>query len=399
MTETIKKSDLYDIVSRHSDFDFESFVASTPVEEYDVWNDFCLPLFYSDAVNEYEALRNSCAVFDASPMRKFRINGKDAGLFLDRMLTAPVSQAPCMKASYGLICNDDGFLFDDGILLKMAEDDFLFLITSKDIDVYFSQLVEGEEVVIIDETPDWSGLAIQGPKACAVLKQFGFDDVEHLAPFELRYYELQGFNIVVGRLGFTGDLGYEIWFEPAAKDAVKQAVENAEQGLGIEIGGYGLIAIQICRIQAGMIVPGWDTADTFENEESERTPFELTLGWNVKLGRDGEFKGKSALAKRKEQGPRFKMKGITIPGHCDIEELQPLYASIDGDEVEIGSVPSLIWNEKDNQWIGFASIKTAYAGETSGYVKDNTTQESYLGAIGSSTFVNIEHRNLVPAPF
>ena len=398
MSSNILKGALDNIVSRHSNFDFDTFVANTPVDEYDVWNDYCLPMHYSDPVQEYQALRNSCAVFDASPMRKFRIKGPDAGKFLDRMLTAPVSQAPLMRASYGLICTEQGFLLDDGILIKLTEEDYFFLITDKDTHIYFNDLRDGENVETTDETADWYGLAIQGPKSCAVLKQFGFDDVEQLAPFEIKYYELAGEKILVGRLGFTGDLGYEIWFAPELKDLVLEHIIKAEQVLQIDILGYGLTVVQICRIQAGMIVPGWDTVGAFEDDADERTPFELTLGWNVKLMTEQNFVGKDALVAAKHNGPRFKMKGITIKGHCDVEEQQPLFTIIDAVETQVGIMPSCIWNESADEWIGFASLQSAYGELKQVYVKDNSTGHHCDAVLGRSVFVDIEHRNQHPAP-
>lgn len=398
MTNTIRKSDLYEIVSRHSDFDFDTFVANTPVEEYDVWNNYCLPMFYSDPVREYQALRSNCALFDASPMRKFRIKGPDAGIFLDRMLTAPVSQSPSMRASYGLICNPAGFLVDDGILLKYSEQDYLFLITSKDTHLYFSDLVNAEDVIVTDETPDWSGLALQGPKSCAVLQCFGFEGVELLAPFELKTYQLDGYPITLGRLGFTGDLGYEIWFPPEAKGAVLAAIVKAEQALHIDLPGYGLVTVQICRIQAGLIVPGWDTADAFENDADERTPFELTLGWNVKLGREENFIGKAALIQHKSNGPRFKMKGLTVDRNAELEELQPVFAIVRGHEIQVGRIMSLIWHQSDQQFIGYVSLLAEHDGVAEIYVKDNETGGLVNGKLVRPTFVDIQHRNQVPAP-
>lgn len=291
MSEFTKKSALFEIVARHSDFDFERFVRETSPEDYDQWNGYCLPMHYSEAAREYEAIRNRCALFDASPMKKYRLQGGDAGAFLDRILTAPVSQLPAMRATYGLLCNEEGFLLDDGIVFKLSDNDYLFLITEIDHDAYFASLNDFDDIEIFEETSDWAGLAIQGPKSCAVLSQFGFSGIEALKPFDLRRYDLAAHDVIVGRVGFTGDLGYEIWFHPRAIDVIQSAINAAESGLGFEILGYGLSAVQICRIEAGMIVPGWDTAGEFVDKSRERTPYELTLGWNVKLQRDEAFAG------------------------------------------------------------------------------------------------------------
>ncbi|RLA04115.1 MAG: hypothetical protein DRQ47_03910 [Gammaproteobacteria bacterium] len=397
MTNNIKKSVLCDLVTRHSDFNFEQYIKTHTADDYDTWNDYCLPMCYSDGEKEYQAIRNSCAIFDASPMKKYRLRGADAGAFLDRLLTSPMSNMPLMCSSYGLICDEQGFLVDDGILFRFAEDDYLFLITEIDHDLHFAKNNDFTDLVITEETDSLAGLAIQGPKSCAVLNQFGFTGIENLKPFELTYFELDGHQILTGRVGFTGDLGYEIWFAPEAIGAVNKALDKADEALGLKIPGYGLTAVQICRIQAGMIVPGWDTAGEFVDLNNERTPYELTLGWNVKLDREDAFVGKAALAAQKSTGPRFRMKGITIDKACAIEEGQILYANIKDQRTAIGTLPSLIWNSHANQWLGYASLETTFTDILEGFVVDNESDRPIACQIQKLPFINFEHRNQVPA--
>ncbi|MCP4271789.1 MAG: aminomethyl transferase family protein [Gammaproteobacteria bacterium] len=395
MTNAIKKSVLCDLVSRHSDFDFASYIANNTADDYDIWNDYCLPMFYSDAKKEYQAIRNGCAIFDASPMKKYRLRGADAGQFLDRIMTSPMSQMPLMRSSYGLICNEQGLMVDDGIVFRITDNEYLLLITEIEHDDHFSKYNDFADLTITEETASLAGLAVQGPKSCAVLKQFGFSGIENLKPFELTYFELDGHQVLTGRVGFTGDLGYEIWFSPDAIEAVEKALNNADEALGLQIPGYGLTAVQICRIEAGMIVPGWDTAGEFTDLENERTPYELTLGWNVKLDREEEFVGKAALTQQKLTGPRFRMKGITINHACSVEEGQELYANINGERITVGTLPSLIWNADKSQWIGFVSLKINHADVNNTYIKENDTEIDCQ--ICKLPFINLQHRVQVPA--
>ncbi|WNC71983.1 aminomethyltransferase family protein [Thalassotalea psychrophila] len=397
MTNPVKKSVLCDLVSRHSNFDFNEHIANTAPEDYDIWNDFCLPMHYSDAALEYKTLRSSCAMFDASPMKKYRMRGTDSGHFLDRILTAPVSQLSVLKAAYGLICNEQGYLIDDGIVIKLGADDYLLLISELDLDDHFAKYNDFEDLAITDETALSAGIAIQGPMSGKVMQQVGFTGIEQLAPFELKYFDLNGHQILVGRLGFTGDLGYEIWFSPKAIETITNAIEKAEQTLDIKIPGYGLTALNICRIEAGMIVPGWDTAGTFEDLAGERTPYELTLGWNVKLKGNDDFVGKVSLSKEKVCGSRFKMKGIKIKKNCLLEDGHQLYGAVDGVKIEIGSLPSIVWHENAGYWIGFASIVTDCADIENIYVICNKTGNEVAGEICQIPFVDLPQRNQVPA--
>jgi len=165
--------------------------------------------------------------------------------------------------------------------------------------------------------------------------------------------------------------------------------------LQLQIPGYGLTAVQICRIEAGMIVPGWDTAGEFTDLEKERTPYELTLGWNVKLDQERDFAGKEALEKQKATGPRFRLKGITIDHSGQVEEGQELFSNIDGKRVQVGNLPSLIWKESANQWIGFASMIVAHADISNTFILDgNSEVECQLCKL---PFINLERRNQVPA--
>ena len=396
MTETIKKSVLCDFVSRHSNFDFDACMAATAGEDYDIWNSYCLPVHYTNARDEYAAIRNSCAMFDVSPMKKYRFRGGDAGAFLDRILTAPVSQLPAMKAAYGLLCNEQGLLLDDGIVTKFSDQDYLLFVSEIDLDAHFARYNDFADLAITEETPSLAGLALQGPKSCAVLDQFGFKDIANLEPFALATFELTGHEILVGRLGFTGDLGYEIWFPPTAIEAVTSAFSRAEAALGIEVPGYALSALQICRIEAGMIVPGWDTAGAFVDPAQERTPFELTLGWNVKLQRTESFAGKDALTNCKLQGARFRMRGIRIDTAAQLADGQPLFAEFSGQTVQIGTLPSIAWHAVDEEWIGFASIGAAHRDVVAVFVFDGEARVA--GRFYKLPFIRLERASQMPAP-
>lgn len=395
MVEHAVKSPLCDLITRHANFDFGEFIAHTPAADYDHWNGYCLPVQYSQADKEYDAIRNGCGLFDASPMKKYRFNGADAGRFLDRLLTARVSHQPSMKAIYSLMCNDDGFLIDDGMVFKLAEDDYLYLITETNHDAYFTKYNRFDDLKITDESSSLFGLALQGPKSCAILSQFGFEKIEALKPFHLGIYQLDSIDIIAGRVGFTGDLGYEIWFPPAALPAVERALNAAEHATGVKALGYGLAAVQMGRLDAGMIVPGWDTANTFEDDDRERTPLELTLGWNVKLDRDDEFVGKSALRKQKATGLRFKMKGVRIFDKAHMEEGDDVFAEVDGKRQKIGTIPSLIWHTADQCWIGFVSLKPEFASLEEAYVM---REERMVACnICKLPFIDLERRTATPA--
>lgn len=399
MTEPAKKSVFYDFLSRYdAGSDFDSYLASAvDGDDYLNWNGYVLRHVFEDEEKEYRAVREGCALFDATPANKYRITGSDAGALLDRMTTRAMSQLPEMRATYAIWCNDDGMLNDDAMLFKLADDDYLLMAAEVDHLDYLGELAaELADVTVADESAYWAGLAVQGARSCAVLATFGFTGIEQLRPYEIGYFDLQGSRVVVARVGFTGDLGYEIWFERGLAPAMEDAFLAAEKELDLQISGYGLTTIQLLRMESGMIVPGWDTAQEFEDPDAERSPFELGLSWNVDLDREGDFVGKAALLAERAGGSRFVLRGFEIDDECELLDGTELYASIDGADVQVGTLPSVSWSHDAGRWIGLCSLRTEHAELSEGFVV--LDDEQHACRIVGLPFVQVERRRQVPAP-
>jgi len=354
----MKKSTFFDFLNRHGNHDFDTFLKNAKEDiDYIDWHGFCLPMTYGDPATEYKAVRNACALFDASPVKKYRVSGADAGKFLDQVMVRRMSAKKPMRVSYAIFCNPDGMLRDDGLLYKFAEDDYLLMVSELDHENYFSTVSSRLNDLQIDEvSTSLSGLAIQGPKSCTILKQMGFTAIEKVKPFEIKEFTFSDDKVSVARVGFTADLGYELWFKPQLSQAIEQAFKETESKLSIGINGYGLKALNALRIEGGFIVPGWDTAQTFEDNAYERTPAELGLSWAVDLDRNDDFMGKSALLRERETGPRFKIMGFTIDQECSLEDWMALYASVDGEARQVGTCPSVAWSYGLKCWLIIASI-------------------------------------------
>lgn len=398
MSEQAKKSTFYDFLSRYAEGDFDTYMAnSTEDEDYLNWNGHTLPYVFVDEEQEYNAVRNGCALFDATPARKYRVRGADAGAFMDYVVTRSMTKLPTMRATYGIWCTEDGMLNDDSMLYKLADDHYLVMVAEMEHDELFASCAEKfADVSVIDDSDSLAGLAVQGAKSCAVLNSFGFSGIENLKPFEVKYFSLGDGEVMVARVGFTGDLGYEIWFQPELCAAVEDAFLGAEKALGIQIAGYGLTTIQLCRMEGGMVVPGWDTAQAFEDPEFERSPFELGMAWNVDLDREEDFLGKAALLKERAEGSRFIMKGFTIDAECELEDGAELFATIDGDTVQVGTLPSVSWSHTAKGWIGLSSLRTAHTGLTEGFVEIGG--DKFPCRITDLPFIDLERRRQVPAP-
>ena len=144
----------------------------------------------------------------------------DAGAFIDAVMTRPMSRQKSMRVGYAIFCNEDGMLLDDGLLYKFAEDNYLLMVSELDHDEHFAKVSNRfGDLKIDDITPALSGLAFQGPQSCEILNCIGFASIENLKPFEIKAFAFGGGKVTVARVGFTADLGYELWFDPKSESS------------------------------------------------------------------------------------------------------------------------------------------------------------------------------------
>lgn len=399
----MKKSAFFDFFNRHAPIDFETFLAVSKEDiDYINWHDYCLPMTYGDEASEYMAVRNACALFDASPVKKYKISGADSGLFIDVVMTRPMSRQKPLRVGYAVLCNEDGMLLDDGLLYKFSEDNYLLMVSEIDHDDHFAKVSNRFDDLKIDEiSTSLSGLAFQGPKSCTILSCMGFSGIDNLKPFEIKHFAFEEARVTIARVGFTADLGYEIWFEPELNKTVEQAIRDAETTLNITIDGYGLKALNALRLEGGFIVPGWETAQTFQDNELERTPTELGLSWLVDLDRKEDFIGKTALLKEREQGPRFKTIGLTLDTafglESDVEDGIDVFAAIDGNALKVGTIPCVAWSYGLKCWLGLASVQAdVYRADLAYHVQINNRPTACLQV--KLPFVTFDRYRQVPAP-
>ncbi|MEM9621970.1 MAG: aminomethyltransferase family protein [Pseudomonadota bacterium] len=394
----LKESPFFEFLNRRDTPEFSHYLAEHQLDEdYIDWNGSLLPQDYGDAEAEYNAVRSTCACFDVSPMRKIRITGADAGAFLDVLLTRPVSHTPDLRGVYVIFCNSDGSLKDDAILYKFAHDDYLLLPSDIDHTPYFDALASDRgltNVTFTECTAALAGLAIQGPSSARVMQSFGFAEVTKLKPYEFQQRAFAGTTCILARMGFTADLGYELWLPPEHTPTVQATLQRVRDELALDIPGYGLRALETCRIEGGFVVAGWDFATELDDLPGfERNPYEVGLGWAVDL--DGpDFVGKEALATLKTASTYVirRIRAVTqipLEGH-------DLYAEIDGVETEVGSVNCASWSWGFAQMIGNASIRKQARHLEQAWATVEGTRVPVQLTRGA--YIDLERRNLVPAP-
>ncbi|MEX0709079.1 MAG: aminomethyltransferase family protein [Woeseia sp.] len=291
----------------------DRLAALSLAEEWMAWNTYKVARVIDSVPSEYFAARSACAVMDLTPMEKYRVRGTGARQFLDRLVTRDLSKLRAGRVTYVIWCNDDGKILDDGTLFQLGEDDYRLCSQHHQLDWLLISAADFD-VQIDVETHDVAALAVQGPTSCKVLAAAGVEDLPRLKPFDVAALRCGDMPLTVSRTGYTGDLGYELWMDPQHAMAVWDAI-FAVRG-SYDVRPMGLSALEMLRIEAGFIMPGFDfnTAEATIRDGYDRSPYEAGLGWVVALDK-GHFTGQSALRAEHAQPPKRQLTKIVIEGN------------------------------------------------------------------------------------
>ena len=305
------------------------------------WNGYMVPGTLDQLAAEYYAVRSSCSVMDLTPMEKYRITGPDAHAFLNRLVTRNISKLKPGRVTYVVWCNDDGKVIDDGTIFYMREGEFRLCAAHHQLDWLLISAV-GFDVTIEEETHDVAALAVQGPTSCQVLKFAGIEGLEKVKPFDILHTQMAGFDITISRTGYSGDLGYELWTDPANAAAMWDALFSVKQRGLLDVRPIGLDALGMIRIEAGFILPGDDfnTAETTVRAGHDRSPFELGLGWVVHFKKP-HFTGKRALLEEKSRPPKRRIVKLSVEGNKEPQD-SFLYDGKKGKK--IGEIKAQLWS-------------------------------------------------------
>ena len=266
-------------------------------------------------INEYTACREKAVVIDLSALRKFEILGPDAEELMNYTLTRNVKKLSVGQVVYSSMCYDNGFMFDDGTLLKMSDHGFRWICGDEYAGEWLKEQAKKKnyKVRIKNSSDQISNISLQGPNSRRILEKFIWTPPTQPKISELQWFrfticrvkELSGIPLLVSRTGYTGELGYEIWCHPSDAPKVWDVVMDAGKDEGLIPAGFG--ALDLLRIEAGLIL--------FGNEfDGQVDPFEAGVGFTVPLKTKNEdFIGKDTLIKRKEN-PQKKMVGLELAG-------------------------------------------------------------------------------------
>ena len=330
----------------------ERMRAYSQVDSFIPWSGYSTVDVFSTVDQEYFAIRNGASLYDLTPMVKYRISGPDATRFLDRLVTRSIAKLRSGRVAYAVWCDDAGRLIDDGTVFRLAEQEYRLCTGERQLDWLLDSSI-GFDVRVAEVTAEIAALALQGPCSCWILKALGLEGIETLAPFEHRTFGAT----MVSRTGFTGDLGYELWVDPADAERLWDALMEA--GRVRTIRPVGSRALNIARLEAGFLLPNVDfvsSAHTLRNGTA-RSPLELGLGWCVDFGK-GHFTGRRSLLAEQSCPPRRRLAGLDVDGTKPAHNAL-LYADRSGRR-EIGSVTSAAWSPTCKRNIALAMLEAPH---------------------------------------
>jgi aminomethyltransferase len=246
-----------------------------------------MPLQYSGIIDEHVNVRTNAGLFDVSHMGRFEIKGPDSFACLQKLITNNIEKLADYQALYSPMCYEDGGIVDDIIAYRLDHDHFLIVVNASNRSKDFDWIAMHSNSAKVEDISDRTGLlAMQGPKACAALQKLVEPDLQSVKPFHLVDAYIAGIECMLSRTGYTGEDGFEIFFDSSRIEIWNKLMQHAET-FGIKPTGLG--ARDTLRIEAGLMLYGKDM-------DENTTPLEVPLKWTISFDKKEGFIGKKALS-------------------------------------------------------------------------------------------------------
>jgi aminomethyltransferase len=362
--------------------------------------------------HEYNAIRNACAVIDVSPLFKYRVSGPDAVRLVDRVITRDATKMAVGQVYYTPWCDEEGKVIDDGTVTRVSEQVFRWTAADPNLR-WITENAAGLDVSVEDITEQIAALALQGPTSARLLRHVAKAPIDTLKYFRTTSGSIAGVPVDITRTGYTGDLGYELWMPWDAALTVWDAI--AESGPRFDLYPAGMLALDIARIEAGLLLIEVDFFSSRKAmiEAQKYSPFELGFSRLVDLGK-GPFVGRNALVAEHRRGSRRQIVGLEV----DWTEVERLYEAVGlpptapatasrvavpvyKDGKQVGRATSTTWSTTLKKLIALATIDAPhYALGTK--LKLEVTVEAVRHAAGATVvktpFFNPQRKTQTPPP-
>ena len=340
------------------------------------WRDwsgyFAVSVYEAHHEREYNAIRNAAALIDVSPLFKYRLAGKDAARLADRILTRDVPKMKVGQVAYTHWCDGEGKVIDDGTISRLGEDVFRWTAAEPTLR-WIRENAHGLLATVEDVSDRTAAVALQGPTSRAVLQACTEGDVAGLKYFRVMNARIKGIPVEISRTGYTGDLGYEIWVEAEKAAALWDALMEA--GRPFDITPTGMLALDVARIEAGLILLDVDYSSSKKAliPSQKYSPYEIGLGRLVNLDK-APYIGQAALRREAKAGPARQLVGLDVSWD-DVERLYdeaglapqlPATASrvsvpVYQDGAQVGKATSTTWSPTLKRLIALATVSSEAA--------------------------------------
>ncbi|SIR49213.1 glycine cleavage system aminomethyltransferase GcvT [Halanaerobium kushneri] len=307
-----------------------------------------MPVEYVGIIEEHKAVRKKCGLFDVSHMGEILVRGKNAFKSLQHIITNDLNKLEKGKILYTPICKEDGGIIDDLLVYCLQEDQYLLVVNASNIEKDFKWINKHllEETTAENLSEQYAMLALQGPDSKKILTELTDIDLNSIDYYRFRQAKVAGVNMIVSRTGYTGELGYELYFDPEAAEKMWKELMEAGSDYGLQACGLG--ARDTLRLEKMYALYGNDI-------DESTNPFEARLSWTVSINKE-EFIGKNRLSEIKKDCCQRKLTPFIIQGRGVARHGYPVYVG----EEKIGEVTSGSYSPTLETGIGLAYINNDY---------------------------------------
>lgn len=263
-----------------------------------------MPVQYTSIIEEHKTVRENVGIFDVSHMGELIVQGKDALAFLNKVVPQNISKLTDNKAVYCQLPNREGGLIDDLIIYKLEDNKYLIIANASRVDVDLNWLTlntRGFEVEIINESHNYSLIAVQGPKAFELIKSLG--ELELPPFFSIKKTNLLNVNMWISRTGYTGEDGVELLIHNNDAEFIWDKL--LEKGNEFGVKPIGLGARDTLRLEAALHLYGNDLDENI-------TPIEAGLSWSIPKDKAENYNGKEIIEKQLRDGVSKKLIGFKM---------------------------------------------------------------------------------------
>lgn len=275
---------------------------------YTTGTGYALASRYSSADEEARAVRQRVGIIDLSLMTRLSVKGKEALALIQKLIVNDAGRLQDGQALYSTMCNEQGLIVDDVVVFRFDAEHFWVITSSayrRGTYEWIRSHMQGANASLTDVSSAYAMMGVQGPKSRELLSAISDIDFSKLGFFRFAEGRIAGAPCIIARLGFSGELGYEVYVN--TEDGIDTWDKIMDAGKAVGLVPYGMDALDLLRLEKGFVFFGYDAT-------GQDNPYECRLWPFIKFDR-GDFVGREALLKIRDAGPKKKLMGLKVTGN------------------------------------------------------------------------------------